>query len=412
MKIKPFQYPETLAVWICLLAVECTTRATDWPQFLGPTRDGVSDESVAVQWSGGAPKVRWHEMVGQGFSAPVVVGDKVILFTRDGNEEVLICRDAATGKSMWKQSLPTTYTDDFGFDEGPRSTPLVVNGRVYVMGAAGVIRCVDLADGTLKWKNDAATSFAAGKGFFGFATSPVALKNAVVFQVGGKGATLVGFDPATGKVLWKAGSHESGYASPMVMHQNGRERLIAFDREGLLVLEGGTGAELFQYHWRSRMGPSVNAASPVLDGGRVFLTASYGTGAVLLKPKQEEFEPVWTDHDCLAAHFTTPVLFEANLYGYHGRQEEGQELRCVELETGKVRWSEPGFGTGSVIRSGKTLLLVKETGELVMAEASPEKFKPLVQAQIAGSGVRALPALSGGALYVRDKKQLYCVEVK
>ena len=401
-----------LATVVCLWSVPKTTFAGDWPQFLGAQRNGVSEESVAVQWPGGAPKVRWHEAVGQGFSAPVVVGNRTILFTREGDEEVLNCRETATGKSVWKHSLKTTYTDDFGFDEGPRSTPLVVDGRVFAMGAAGVIRCVDLKDGSLQWKNDAAVTFSAGKGFFGFATSPVALKNAVVFQVGGKGATLVAFEPASGKVLWKTGSHESGYASPNVMRQDGREKVIAFDREGLLVLDGVSGSEIFQFHWRSRMGPSVNAASPVLDGGRVFLTASYGTGAVLLKPKLEEFEPVWSDHDCLAAHFTTPVLFEGNLYGYHGRQEEGQELRCVDLETGKVRWSEPGFGTGSVIRCGKTLLLLKETGELVLAVASPDKFTPLAQAQVAGSGVRALPALSEGAFYVRDKKQLYCVEVR
>ena len=399
------------SLW-ALTAVAGVVLGGDWPQFFGPHRDGASEEIIALKWPAGAPKVRWHEAAGQGFSGPVIVGGKVILFTREGDQEVLKCRDAATGKAIWQQDLPTAYVDDFGFDEGPRATPLVVDGRVYALGAAGMIRCVTLADGKLVWKSDAAAAFSAGKGFFGFASSPVALKGAIVFQVGGDGATLAAFEPATGKVLWKTGSHEAGYASPAVLISDGKERVISFDREGLSVIDGQSGSELYQFHWRSRMGPSVNAASPVLDGGRVFLTASYGTGAVLLEPKKDGYEKVWSDGECLAAHFTTPVLVDGNLYGYHGRQEQGQELRCVELNTGKVRWSDSGFGTGSVIRCGKTLVLLKESGELVLAEASPESFKPLTQAQVAGSGVRALPALADGCLYLRDKRQLYCLEMR
>ncbi|HTI69626.1 MAG TPA: PQQ-binding-like beta-propeller repeat protein [Candidatus Limnocylindria bacterium] len=386
--------------------------AGDWPQFFGPHRDGSTEESLAVEWPGGSPKTRWHEAVGQGFSGPVVRGGKVILFTREGDQEVLKCRDTTTGKTVWQQALPTSYTDDFGFDEGPRATPLIVGDCVYAMGAAGHIRCVSFADGKLQWQKDAAKEFSAGKGYFGFACSPVSVTNAVVFQVGGEAATLVALEPATGKLLWKSGSHEAGYASPRVVVKEGRERLLSFDREGLSVIEGRTGVELFQFHWRARMAASVNAASPVLDGERVFLTASYGTGAVLLKPVKDTYEAVWSDQEGLSAHFTTPVLYQGHLYGYHGRQEQGQELRCIDLETGKVRWSEPQFGTGSVIRSGSLLVLVKESGELVLAKADPAGLRPLAQSQIVGSGVRALPALSDGCLYVRDKRQLHCIELK
>jgi outer membrane protein assembly factor BamB len=389
-----------------------SARAGDWPQFLGPHRNGVSDESVTTNWPSDGPKIRWRQKTAKGFSGPVVIGDKVILFSREGDEEILICRETAKGGKTWEQRLPTAYVDDFGFDEGPRATPAVADGKVFAIGAAGQIRCVSLADGGLLWKLNAAELFRAEKGFFGFACSPVVLGDKVIFQVGGNGGTLVALETKSGKLLWKFGSDEAGYASPLVAEFGKQTRIVSFHREGLSILDPESGKETFRFPWRSRMNASVNAASPLVDHGRVFLTASYGTGAVLLAPVGNAFESTWSGYESLSAHFVTPVICDGFLYGYHGRTEEGPELRCVELATGKVRWRKEGFGSGSVTLAGHVLILVRESGELDLADASPDAFRVLAQTQAAGSGARALPALANGCLYVRDKNQLTCLEVR
>jgi len=259
---------------------------------------------------------------------------------------------------------------------------------------------------------DAAGRFGASKGFFGFSCSPVVVGEKVIVQVGGSSGTLVALEAKTGRVLWKSGKDESGYASPLVAKLGNQTSVVSFNREGLSILDPESGKQTFSFHWRSRMNESVNAASPLVDAGRVFLTACYDTGAVLLAPKGDGFETLWSGYDSLSAHFATPVLAKGFLYGYHDRFEHGPELRCIELETGKVRWRAEGFGSGSATLSRGSLVLVKETGELVIAEATPDAFRPIVQAQIAGTGTRALPAIANGCLYVRDKNQLVCVEMR
>ena len=390
-----------------------TARAADWPQFLGPDRNGTTTNRMAASFSQEGPTRLWRRKVGQGFSGPVIVEGKALLFHRVNNEALLEAFSARTGEPVWRCSTPTAYVDDFGFDEGPRAVPAVRDGRVFVFGADGHLIGVSLADGKKLWEVDTQARFGADKGFFGAACSPLVEGNLVLLNLGGReGAGLAAFAADSGKLVWKLTDDEAGYASPVPLVREQERFVLFFTRAGLKVVDPVAGRLRFGFPWRSREHASVNAASPVVAGDEVFLTASYGTGAVLLKFKADRAEPIWSGDDSLSAHYATPVKRGEFLYGFHGRQERGPAFRCIEWRTGKVRWSEDGIGAGTVALADDRLVLLLESGELIVAAADPAAFKPLARAQVLGSGTRAPFALADGLLVARDKNQLVALEVR
>ena len=192
----------TVAVVVMLLVGAVTAIATDWPQVLGPTRDGVyAGPPLAETWGATGPKVVWRKQVGQAFAGPVVFQNRVLLFHRVGNEEVLESLDARTGATGWRYAYPTTYRDDFGFDEGPRAVPVVADGLVYTFGAQGQLHAVDVVKGTRVWSEDTMKRFNVPKGFFGAAGSPLVEDGRVIANIGGDKAGVVAFEARTGKVL-------------------------------------------------------------------------------------------------------------------------------------------------------------------------------------------------------------------
>jgi outer membrane protein assembly factor BamB len=390
---------------LCAVVAAGAIWAVDWPQFLGPQRNGTYP--AAAELSLDKPQLLFKKDVGAGFSAPVVVGDRLILFHRLQNDEVIECMKAATGERIWHLSYATSYRDDFGFDEGPRGTPAVVDGRVYTFGAEGALHAVDLATGKRIWRVDTYSKFGVNKGFFGAAASPLVEGNAVYVNIGGtNGAGLVAFDKNNGNVLWTATNDEAGYSSPIAATIDGVRSILCFTRAGLVAADPATGKIRFQLPFRSRMNSSVNAAVPVVTGDLVFLSASYNTGAALLKVSGTQVSKVWVSDEALSSHYASMVCKDGYVYGYHGRQEFGQSLRCIELKTGKVAWNVDGFGAGTVTLVGDRLLLVRENGEAVLAAASPAGYKPLGKASLLPAVVRSYPALSDGRLYIRNEKTL------
>jgi len=396
---------------LVLLLAAFAAQAQDWPQFLGPTRNGVyPGPAPRGPWP---PAQLWKKDVGQGFAGPAVAQGKLILFHRKGSREVVDCFDAATGKPLWSYDYPTTYRDDFGFDEGPRATPTVAAGRIYTFGAEGALHAIDLATGTKLWSADTHKQFGVRKGFFGAAGAPLVEGERVLISVGGPKAGIVAFHKDTGQVLWTATGDEAGYSSPATVTIGSERHALFFTRAGLVDLDPTSGKIRFQFPWRSRSHASVNAATPILAGPNlVFLTASYGTGAAMLEVTGSAHKRLWSSEDALSCHYATPVYRDGYLYGFHGRQEEGQSLRSIEARTGKVAWSEDGFGAGTVTLAGDRLLILRENGELVAAPASPAAFRPEGRARILSGVVRAYPALAAGILYARNETTLVAVRLK
>ena len=407
------------AVLAGALAFSLPAVAGDWPQFRGPRRDGIcAVGELAAQWPVDGPPVLWREKVGAGFSGPVVAGGRVFLFSREGDEEVLTARESATGKVIWRAATPTTYQDDFGFDPGPRATPCVAEGKVFTLGADGVVQAWAAADGRVLWRFDSRRELGAAKGFFGFACSPLVESGAVLVNLGGReGAGIVAFATDTGKILWRTGGEEASYSAPVAVTWQGQRNVLFLTRHHFTALEPATGRVRFEYAFGPTERSSVTAASPVVVDDLVFLSGCYGAGATVVRvPAEGPPVKLWADATALQNHYATSVYHDGFLYGIDGRTDPGSfpgpNLRCVELRTGKVRWHDETVGAANVTLVGGELLILTEKGELFRAPASPEGFKPGARTQILGVQARAHPAIADGRLYARSQDRLVCVDLR
>jgi len=386
--------------------------AGDWPQFLGPTRNNLCPETgLLASFPARGPKVLWEKTVGEGYSAPVIAGDRLILFHRVGKKDLVECLDAATGKPKWSFEYETEYEDRLGKGNGPRSTPLISGKHVYTLAADGRLHCLDLETGKKVWVRALNDEYGVAQGYFGVATSPLIEGDLIVLNVGGKNAGIVALNKDTGKEVWKSTSDPASYSSPSAVTVGGDRRLIFFTRSGLFILDPADGKVLHSKRWRARIEASVNASAPVVVGDEVFLSASYNTGGIVLKVKKDALEEIWSNDTSLSTHYSTSVHHDGYLYGFHGRQEQGTEFRCVEWKTGKVRWRKEGLSCGALIVVGDRMIVLSEDGELALVDATPEGYKERARAKVLNS-FRSHLALSNGRLYARDEKKLVCWDFK
>ena len=381
--------------------------AQDWPQFLGPNRDGQYQGVSLVQgWGREGPSELWRRPVGSGFAGPVVADGRLILFHRLNDHEVVEAWNAVSGEPIWSYDYVTTYRDDFGFDEGPRAVPVVVDGKVFTFGAQGHMHAFDLETGDLVWGVDTRVEFGVRKGFFGSAGSPLIDSGHVIANIGGAGAGVVAFDADTGEVAWTALDDDASYSSGSRATFGGVPHAVFFTRSYLAGLDPTDGSVRFTQRWRSRLMASVNAATPIVVDDFIFVSSAYGTGAGLFRVNGDQLDQVWISDEVMSNHYATSVYHEGHLYGFHGRPEYSPNLRAVELQTGQVKWDIPTYGAGTITVADGRLLIIRESGELVMAEASPEAFSVIDQAQLLDPVIRAYPALANGKLYVRNENTL------
>jgi len=386
--------------------------AQDWPQFLGPDRDGhYTGPALDVDWDAGGPPEVWRRAVGAGFAGPVVVDGRVILFHRVDDREVVEALDASTGEALWRYDYLTTYRDDFGFDEGPRAAPVVADGQVFTFGAQGQLHALSLATGDLGWSIDTKTEFDFRKGFFGAAGSPLVEGGHVIANIGGADAGVVAFDAETGAVVWAALDDEASYSSGIGAAFSGVRHAVFFTRGNLVGLDPADGTIRFARPWRSRLRASVNAATPLVVDDLIFVSATYGAGAGLFRVNGAQLDEIWVSDEVMSNHYATSVYHDGHLYGFHGRQEYSPSLRAVELRTGEVKWDIPSYGAGTVTLADDRLIIVRENGELVVAQASPEALTVVAAAQVLPSVVRAYPALADGRLYIRNENTLVCLDL-
>lgn len=399
--------------WAALLAV-----AADWPQFLGPRRDGSADDAaIRTRWPQQGPPQRWRHDLGAGWSGPVVASGRAYIFHRLKDREVLDCLEAKTGKLIWRDDLPTDYVDDFNFDDGPRATPTVAGERIVTLGASGALAVRSTQTGKVVWQRNINRDYDVRKGFFGTATSPLVVGQKVIVNVGGqaKDAGVVAFDLASGKELWRTAKDEVSYSSPTLATIHGEQLAVFLTRAGLLGVNVERGTVKFARPWRARLHASVNGASPLVRGSQVFLTSSYNTGALLVDVAADfSLKEIWKSDEVLSCHYNTPLRVGDYLYGPDGRAEAGPDLVCVEWATGKLRWRNQRFGCTGLISVGQHILAVNDQGEAVVFAADPAAYRELARARILdGRGpVRALPALADGLLLARDTGQLVCVDLQ
>jgi outer membrane protein assembly factor BamB len=391
-------------------------QAADWPQYLGPGRDGVyPGEALTRAWPSDGPKVLWRKKnIGAGMSGVVVAKGRAILFHEVNRYDTIECLDAKTGKTLWENNYASSFVAGYGSAAGPRATPSIVGDRVYTMGGQGVVVCTDFATGKTVWKVDTQKSYRASDGFFGMGCSPLVEGNAVLLNIGGEaGAGIVALDKNSGKLLWKTLDDEASYSSPVMAKLHGKRRAVFFTRTGLAVVDPANGKIDFQNRWRARIQASVNAAAPLVVGELIFVTSSYNTGALVVNAAAGGYKVAWSNDTSLSSQYASVMHRGGFIYGTHGRADVPPvpALRCVELATGKVRWSVDDFGDCMMLRCGDRLLALMESGELVLGQATPGGWREISRAQVVGSGARSQPALANGRLFVRDRNQLVCLDM-
>ncbi|UUO08680.1 PQQ-like beta-propeller repeat protein [Blastopirellula sp. J2-11] len=421
---------------------------SDWPIFLGPTRDSKSPETgLTTPWPAAGPRVVWQRELGTSYGIGSVSRGRFFQFDRYDDVERLSVLHAETGELLWKFEYPTAYEDSLGYNNGPRTSPIVDGDRVYLYGAEGKLHCLQISTQKLLWKVDLNEKFAVVQNFFGVGSSPVIYGDLLLVMVGGsppeshnfgrfdldrvigKDSCVVALNKRTGEVVYHISDDLASYAGINWAQIGDRPYAFAFARSGLLAFQPETGVIDFQFPWRARIRDSVNASTPVIVGDEVFISETYGPGSALLKVKTGGYDVVWQDDEkkrdkAMQTHWNTAIHHQGYLYGSSGRHSNNAELRCIDWKTGKVQWSVAGLTRSSLLYVDGHFVCLSEDGVLRLIKANPEKYEMvsevnLLQATKPGQRERPLlkypawaaPILSHGLMYVRGDDRLVCLEV-
>jgi outer membrane protein assembly factor BamB len=390
-------------------------QAGDWPQILGPNRDGIAAEKALRLLPGGeSPRVAWRRPAGSGVAGVAVRSGQVLLFHRVEDEEIAVSLAAETGQEQWTQRFPATFQPRIMPDNGPLCVPVLLEEYVLLHGATGQLHCLARETGKVLWSVNTHEDFRTDEGYFGAGSSPLVVGDKVLVNVGGarQEAGVVAFDLKSGRVVWKAGGWQASYSSPVLAKVENEQLAIVVTRLETVGLEPDTGKVRFSLPFGQR-GPTVNGANPLVIDGHLFLTASYGIGNVWAKLHPDKIEVLREDLKPLASQYTTPIVVGRHLIGIDGRQDGGPvDLVCCDPVTGQDAWRIEDFGYATLIRVGEHLLIMKTEGELVIAEANVQEFRELREYQLSDSICRALPAFAHGRLFLRNEQELICYQLQ
>ena len=398
----------------------------DWTAFLGPTHNAISTETRLSRTL--PPPLIWEFAKGTGYASPAIGGQRLVFLHRLAGEEIVECLHAETGARNWQFRYPTDFEDRYGYNNGPRSSPVIDGARVYTVGAQGQLHCLDLETGKAIWKRDLDTEYRVPQDFFGRGSTPLIEGPLLIVSVGAPGGPcVVGFDKTTGSEVWRAGKEwGAGYASPVPAVVHGQRRVFVFAGGeskppvgGLMSIDPSNGRVDFAFPFRSRAYESVNASCPVVFDNKVFVSASYRAGGALIEVLPDfSHKPLWTTQG-FALHFNTPIYKDGYLYGFDGRNEPDASLACVDASSGKVVWRKtPEWGEvigagaqrqrqlvgtyrGSLLAVDGQFLALGELGHLLWMDLTPKGYTELSRAWLfAARESWALPVLSRGLLYV------------
>ena len=399
---------------LCLILLATYCEAGDWPQILGPNRDGIAvDESLPAEFPAGGPRQVWSHSAGSGSSGAAIQGDDVILFHRQGDEELVECCAFDSGETRWTVRFPTNFRPVVGTSDGPLAVPVIHGDRVYVFGTSGFLAAINLQTGDLLWKKNVVSEFRAQEGYFGPGSTPLVVDDLLIANVGGfrTEAGMVAFERESGDVVWQATSEHASYASPMLYEAKGKKYILAIERLSTYLLDAKSGAVIDSIPFGQR-GPTVNAANPVLMGNHFFLTASYGIGSVWGTISPDGLEIVWEDDEILASQYTTSIAYKDSLFAVNGRQDGGNPiLCCINPTTRSTNWEEYYLGYATLIRVDDRLLHMNTSGTLRLLAADTSSYQELSKAELTRGTTRALPALSRGHLIIRNEDEFLCFKL-
>lgn len=393
--------------------------STEWPLYRGPAGDGISADAIKSK-----PKIVWKVPTLNGFSSFTISGGGAFTQVSRNGREYAIALNAKTGEGVWGTDVDESKYQGGGDSgaaenkggDGPRSTPVVSDGRVYVYTSGLILFCLDGRSGKIEWKHDMKAEFGGKSPTWGNAMSPVIDGDLVYIAAGGSGESFVAFNKSSGQVAWKSGSEDITHATPVIATLLGEKQIIFFVKKGLVSLSTATGKELWVYPFKWS---TSTAASPVVCGeDEVYCSAGYdvGAGACKISKTSDGFQATEMfripGNKMIPNHWSTPVYKDGHLYGMFSFKRYGVgPLKCVEAATGKIVWEEKGFGAGNVILAGDKLVALADDGQLVIIDPTPEGYKEISRVQAITGKCWSTPAISGGKIYVRSTKEAACLDV-
>ena len=398
----------------------------DWTRFNGLGDDAKSLESPLLKnWPENGPRLIWSLEKGEGYASPAVVGDLLILFHRLDGKEIVEARKAVSGDPVWEYSYPVDYQDRYGYSAGPRASPVVCDGLVYIHGVTAWLSCLEVKTGKLVWRRDLAREYDVPRYFFGKGSNPIVSGNVLVLNLGGGGGQcMAGFDRTSGKTLWILKDEwGASYSSPTLATIHDQQVCLAHTggeskpaTGGLLIFNPETGKRLVRFPWRSRKYESATACPPIyLGDNHVFISECYDKGSVVLRIAEDFTHEIVWENPKIGIHWMTPIEVDGYLYGVSGRHQQGAVVFCVNWRSGEVIWQEPvgwqmeidgrsihlQLFRASLLYAEKKFLCLSEFGSLVRANFSPKGWKIEQRAQLFFCPEAwTLPALSCGLLYV------------
>ena len=391
--------------------------AADSPQFLGPNRNGISAETGLIdKWPAGGLKEVWRTAGGVGMSGLAIKDGKLLTLVQREGQQWVVAHDAKTGDSLWQTPLGSEYENEMG--NGPRATPTIAGDRAFVFSGEGILAAVALGDGKLLWSHHVVKELKGEEADYGMASSPLVVGELVVVIVGAENAAVAAYETKNGKLAWTSGNDPAGYSSPALLKVAGQEQIVAYTGASVIGLAPQTGDLLWRYPYETDF--NCNIATPLAVGGKVFISSgeNHGSALLSLKPagKMFDVEETWTSHgvqSVLRNEWQTSILLDGHLYGFDNVGSAGPvtHLTCVNASTGKRVWQQQRFGKGNLIAADGKLFISTMKGELVVVRATPEKFDEMGRANVIGS-TRQAPALSSGLLYLRDDKEIVCLDVR
>lgn len=377
----------------------------DWPQWRGPNRDGLSAETVSLEWPAAGPEILWRAQVSTGFSSVAIVGERVYTMGNSNHTDQVWCLDSKTGKALWRHEYPARLDPQY-YEGGPSATPTVRDGRAYTLSKWGSVFCFDAASGAVVWNRNLWESGIASNRW-GFAGSPLVWEDLLILNAGTAGTAL---DLKTGAIAWTSGTNVAGYASPVLFKMGERQGVLIFAADDLVAVEPRTGRELWRRPFKSDY--HANITDPLVVGDRI-LISSFSRGAELLElDKNGEPRVVYVTRE-LKSHMAPGILLGEHLYFFHGQAKTKNDFRCFDIPKGEVAWKQPEPAFGTMIMASGALIILTEKGDLVAGIPSPEGFKERARAHVVEGLCWTPPALANGFLYARTATgALVCVDLR
>lgn len=385
----------------------------DYAEYRGPKRDGVvAGPALAREWKTQPPKERWRQPVGGGYAGFVIQGSVAITIEQRRDQEVITCYDTPTGTEIWAFPYPAEFQETMG-GPGPRATPTIADDDVYSLGALGNLVCLDLRTGKKKWAVNVLANNA--NIIWAMSGSPLIFENMVIVNPGAQtsaaqGKAVRAYNRANGELIWESGDTKAGYSSPMLATLAGKLQVLVFDADCVAGYDPKDGTRLWKFDWPGYNG--INVAQPlVLSDDRVFVSRSYDVGAgAMLKISMEngkwQFKELWKNKN-LRCKFTSPVLYEGHIYGL----DEGI-LTCIDAATGERKWRNGRYGHGQILLTGDLILILSESGKLILVQAAPDAHHELGSIQaLQGDKTWNHLALARGAAYLRNHLEMACYDL-